>query len=138
MLAFDADGRVLHKGIHDSLLVALSVGDDGAFGLKLRSESGTFVSVVMNEVYDYNFSDICNESIVSDLFAWKIGDAPDAFDIPDSAWNILFSARYDPEDVIKIAEKRRKMHGELFLVLLSCSYAGSIAVICRELSVCSA
>jgi hypothetical protein len=93
----------------------------------------TYINLI--GISDMNIENICNRSIISDVYLWKINNLPDGWDVVDSAWKTLFADRCRPEDIKEMQKKIVMKKNGLYLVYVECSYGGAIAVICERVEI---
>jgi len=135
-LDFDRDGRVRCRGIHDAMLLALKIEKDERIQIETAADTVN-LSISLRGVVEFNVSNMCNGSIILDLFCWNVSEVPSNIEIYDNAWNILYSSRYKAEDINYLAKKKMELFPDKFLVHLSCSYGGDLAAICKNIEITS-
>jgi len=133
-LRTDQYGRVSGFHIHDSQMEEFAFSDRGAtLNVRLRATSGKPITVLLKGVVEFTAAELWNGAILSDLYVWKVSAVPEAsWEIPDSAWNILFAHRATKEDSPNLARKIVREHPEAQLVQFECSYGGAIAAVCDQ------
>ena len=134
-LRVDEYGRVLCSGIHDSYLTGFGFSEDGVLRFTLRGVAGEQTSFILTGVSESIFADMYSVAKVSDVFVWSVATAPDAWDIPDSAWNVLFASRYGAEGTKEGASRVKSTKPDAYLVQVGCSYGGSIVAVCDGVAI---
>ena len=132
----DENGMLLGAPVHDGHLIRLLVSD-GLLEFGIRNLSGDLFTVELSDLGEFIVRELWNGAIVSEFWVWNVRSVPEAtWQIPDSAWNVLFSNR------VRALDARRKEAGkialakpEAFLVQLACSYGGDMAAVCGRIRV---
>lgn len=128
----DIFGRMLGTSLHDSIMTGLQFSEEYGFNLQVRTCSEKTMVIKLLGVSDINIVNICNGSIISDIYLWKVRES---CQISNNAWNILFSERYGLNGTEVKARNITLENPESFLMLIDCSYGDSIAAICRTLEI---
>jgi hypothetical protein len=131
----DQFGRIMGPRLHDGYLTGMQYSDGDALGLQIRNPSGEVVGIELLGISDINIAHLCNGVIVSDIYLWKVDSVPDAWSVPDSAWNVLFAERYGLAGAKEKATKIAREKPDSLLVQLESSYGGAIAAICDEVKI---
>jgi hypothetical protein len=134
-LRSDEYGRVYGAQIHDSRLEEFSFSDGGdTLCIWIRGASGKRTNVQLTGIVQLTVADLWNGAILSDIYVWKVSAVPNAcWEIPDSAWNVLFAKRATREDAPKLAQRITNEHPGAYLVQFECSYGGAIASVCDRI-----
>ena len=131
----DEFGRALVGGIHDGRVVRFAFADGDYFNLTIRGEPNRLVEIELSGIGETNLCDMCNGSIVSTVYVWSVRSVPlSTWDLPNSGWNLLFSNRYAKPDVKELAARIALKRPHAKLVQVECSYGGSLAVVCDQVS----
>jgi hypothetical protein len=132
----DAHGMLLGAPMHDGNLVNFTMTKESlVFGI--RAGSSELTTVELSGLGRFTVRELWSYPIVSEFWVWKVGSVPESWDIPDSAWNVLFST----SNVLTIAAAKREAskivetRPDSFLVELACSYGGQVAAICDRIRV---
>jgi len=131
----DQLGRILGPRLHDSYLFGVSFFDGQALNLKIRNIYKDVIDVDFLGISDINIAQLCNGTIISDIYLWKVNDAPKVWNVPDCAWNILLAERCGQTDAKEKANKIIQDKPDMLLVCIECSYGGAIAAICEEVAI---
>jgi hypothetical protein len=131
----DQFGRILGPRFHDGRLTGLQFSDGHALNLQIRNSSGEAVKIELLDITDINIAQLCNGAIISDVYLWKVDSVPEAWSVPDSAWNMLFAERYGSAGAKEKASKIARDKPESMLVQVECSYGGAIAAICSNVGI---
>ena len=132
----DEFGRASVGGIHDGRIVRFAFAESDCFSLAILGEANRLVEIELFRIADMNVRDVCNGSIVSTVYIWSVRNVPlSTWDLPNSGWNLLFSNRYSKSDVKEFAARIALQRPQSKLVQVECSYGGSIAVVCDEVSI---
>ena len=128
--------QVVGFGLHDSRLLGLVYeGEAGRLVVRLRREDGRGAIVSRQGVGAQGLVGFRNGAIVSDLLVWDVADARLDLALPRMAWRVVFGNDIPVEDLPKavgsIVKERELRH----LVLLDCSYGGSLAALCRDIDI---
>lgn len=127
-------GQLTKLGLHDASIVGFSYRYDEEFSFDMRRVDGSAVSLSLTKVTRFGCSGFQKGAIVSDVYIWRPGLTP-AWHASDAegAWAVLFGNEIDvatlPSVIKPIVEGREAS----FLVLVECSYGGSIALLCEEI-----
>jgi len=130
-------GQMTGFGFHDAVLVALSIAFDRQFEASFRRTDGALVQLRLTGLGPVGTFGIRNGAIVSDVFAWSLSDVPaDSINQPDGAWGVLFGGDIRrPEALQHAVEVIIKRAEFSWMVLIECSYGGSLAALCQEVEV---
>ena len=131
-LKIGQDGRLSGLPYHDSSLLSIVYEDERQLEIGLKNSFGSITKLSFRSVSEINFSNVCNGSIISEIFVWKVATAPVNFAAPDDVWNVLYRDRYG-KDVALMREEAIRSDGDDYIILVQCSYGGNIACICGEI-----
>lgn len=132
----DEFGRASVGGIHDGRIVSFAFAESDCFSLGILGEANRLVEIELSGIADMNVRDLCNGSIVSTVYVWSVRSVPlSTWDLPNSGWNLLFSNRYSKPDAKEFAARIALKRPQSKLVQVECSYGGSVAVVCDEVSI---
>ena len=122
-------------GVHDGYLSQLSISEDKInFNIKKAAVGKNVTEIELLGVKLFNIKELSNGAIISEVYSHKICEILDSnWDIPDSGWNVLLD-NYKQEDAKKIVADLANENPNYLLVHISCSYGGSLAVICETIS----
>lgn len=130
----DVAGRVSGFPMHDSTIVGLEYADGERLVITLRDHHGGTTLVELHDVGEMNLEGLCNGAIVSDLWAWKVMESPGwTSQTPVGGWNALYRSRYG-DDAKRMAVRAADERPDALLVVLQCSYGGSLAAICSQIT----
>ncbi|KFB67098.1 hypothetical protein [Candidatus Accumulibacter vicinus] len=131
----DEYGRIYGAQIHDSRLEEFAFSDSrDALCIRLRGVTGKRTKVQLRGIVQLTVADLWNGAILSDIYVWKVSAVPDAsWEIPDSAWNVLFTERATKEDALRLAKQIANEHPDAYLAQFECSYGGAIACVCDQI-----
>jgi hypothetical protein len=132
----DENGMMLGLRVHDGHLLKL-VASNACLEFVMRGVSNETFTVELSDLGEFIVRELWNGAIVSEFWVWNVRSVPEAtWQIPDSAWNALFSNRVRALDARrKEAEKIALAKPEAFLVQLACSYGGDVAAVCGRIRV---
>jgi hypothetical protein len=130
----DEYGRVLGHGFHDGQFVGLTIADEQGrctISMQVRKASGGRVLLEFDDVLNFSVAQLWRGDIVSDLWAFRVGTSFDKYwDIPDSAWNVLFGGQYRLEQAKERAAKLAQDVPDAWIVHLQTLSRGGIAALC--------
>lgn len=126
----DSNGMVLRPRVHDSHLSKLTLTERLVLDIHMRRSDSTLASLEMRGLEAVNIASLWEGAIVSEVFVWNVRAVPEAWDIRDSGWNVLFSNRVKPLDAKQEVSRMASKKPEAFLVQLAFSYGGSLAAVC--------
>lgn len=133
----DGGGMLLGARAHDARLISLEFMNRCLLRLIFKRVDGTEVELSYEGVQEISLRQIWDDSIVSDIFIWSVGNVPSSQSI-DAGWNALFQGRAGPkdlnEDIRKIIDRDRSQ----FLSLIGFIHGASAAVVCKSLSITEA
>lgn len=132
----DDSGRVIGANIHDGQVVEYEFSSNkNNFHLGVRSLSGDLIRIELSGLREIRV-DLFMGPIVSDVYTWTVDAAPThTWEIPDSAWNVLFSSQMKLENAKKAAEKIIRDNPKSILIQVECSYGGAIAAVCDQVTI---
>jgi hypothetical protein len=131
----DANGVVRGAAIHDGALVGFhsSVGRQSYL---IKNQNLEIVEIELQGVTEFNVVKLWREAIVSEMFAWKLSEAPaQLWTLADGAWKVLFEGKASMEEAKRTATRWTQSMPEAYLFQLVCSYGGQIASICTDIAI---
>lgn len=129
----DASGIVEGVLYHDFSIVGFRLEGDDSFSISIREELGSSNLIKLERPTEICIESFYNGSILSEIFVWRVEEVPQLDpSIRDSGWNALLYSRYHRADMTRIAARIVRENPGFHLVVLSCSYGGTIAVVCRR------
>lgn len=134
----DESGRMLGTGIHDAELFAFSTSSPGKMRLDLR-QTARLLRADFLGVREITIAELWERAILSEIFVWKAGSVPEeTWSIPDGGWRALFRNRLSVADARRAALAIAARRPEPWLVQITCSYGGSIAIVCDSIHISEA
>ncbi len=133
----NADPQIVGFGLHDATITKF-VYDMGAGQAEVcfSTHEGRTVVMLLHGVGPLGMVGFRNGAIVSGLFAWAPADARlDAGPNSRRAWEVVFGGDIPVEDLPKAIEPFSTAKAFSQLVLIECSYGGSVAALCREVDI---
>lgn len=128
-----ADGYVTGAEIHDGALAEFSYSD-GSFKIGIARAGGGASEFHFGGVTKLR-ADLIEEQIIYAVFAWKIPQVPNfAPEADDNPWRLLAWPAPD-QDLAALASRLSADNPEGYLVQISCSYGGDVALICSDIEV---
>ena len=103
--------------------------------ISLKRDDSSIVTIDFIKAMDVGFVDFRTGAIVANIFAWRLNDFDDKMEIPHdqkTAWRVLFANHIYEKDFMKAIQNLNKTYFG-YLVLIECSYGGSIACICNDI-----
>lgn len=126
-----ADGYVTGADVHDGRIAEFSFEERT---LKVRiAGTGGGVSVFAFAGITKLYASLIEEQIMYAIFAWKIGQTPEfSPEAEDNPWRLLAWPAPD-DDLPGFIATLCRNNPESYLVQISCSYGGDVALICTEI-----
>jgi len=124
----DEFGRVIAKGLHDSVLVSLQLQTREKASLEFRAAHGPLL-VVFEGLGDFGIEGLREGAIAATLWAHDLGslNAP-----PIEAWEILWAGDMRMGDPGTALLVKRSAAAFRYLAVVECSYGGRLACLCNR------
>jgi len=129
-LRTDDFGKILGLAVHDSNLTGFTYAGE-SLELVLRGVKGDVSKIRCTSIHDANFAHLYHGAIVADIYVWRLAEVPQAWDVPDGAWYVLYKERLGIEGAQTQALALATTLPDHFLIQVECSYGGSIAAVCK-------
>lgn len=132
----NTSGQLTGCGFHDSVLVQLSVDFGTRLSARFRRADNSMVGLTLEGLGPVGAIGLRNNAIASDVFIWTPQDVPAAsLAMPDGVWSVLFGGDLPPIDVGRAAQSLVAAAEFAWVVLIECSYGGSLAALCKQIEV---
>ncbi|HYJ82168.1 MAG TPA: hypothetical protein VEW26_04915 [Allosphingosinicella sp.] len=129
----NADGYVTGADVHDGRLAEFSF-EERTFKVRIAGIGGGVSEFAFGGVTKLH-ADLVEEQIVYAVFAWKIGQTPEfSPHAEDNPWRQLAWPASDDDLPAFVTRLSRDNPGS-YLLQISCSYGGDVALICRDIQV---
>ncbi len=135
--SIDQFGRIMGPRLRDGYLTGVWYSEGQRLKLQIQNLANERIEIEFLEIIEMNITQLCNGAIISDVSLWKVNSTPVAWNVPDSAWNILFSERYGLAGAQEKARKLAREHPYFWLAQVECSYGGAMAAICNRVEIFS-
>jgi hypothetical protein len=131
-----ASGQVVGFRLHDATVTGLRYEVGAALELAMRRVDGTQVTVRLRDAGQIGTNGFRAPAIVADIYAWHPSQTPSAaLTLPDGAWRVLFANELQG-DALRMEAARIGMENRYaFIVVVACSYGGSIAALCDDIEI---
>lgn len=128
-----ADGYVTGADVHDGRMIEFSY-KEGTFKVGIARFGGGVSEFQFSGVAKLH-ADLLEDQIVYAVFAWKFDQVPDfSPEAEDNPWRLLAWPSPD-QDLGALASRLAAEVPEGFLVQISCTYGGDVALTCKEIEV---
>ena len=128
----DANGIVRGVLYHDFSIVGFR-SEEESVSISIRGYSGESGLIRLEQPTELCIESFYNGAILSEIYVWRVEEVPHLDPaIRDSGWNALLDSRYRRGDMKRFAADIVRKNPGFHLVVLSCSYGGTIAVVCRR------
>ena len=129
-------GQLVGFGLHDSVLVSLSLEFQHALTASFRRVDGSLIRLSLGGLGPTGAVGLRDNAILSDVFAWPPAEVPSAsLERPDGAWGVLFAGDLPASDLERAGAPLIAGRQFQWIVLIECSYGGSLAALCKEIEV---
>jgi hypothetical protein len=129
----DQFGAIFGACLHDGVLTGLGI-DHETFSMHVRNASDHFVELVLQGVSAWNMVELCNGTIIGDIYLWTLKQLSEGWDMTHTqAWKTLFAGRYGMQGAEEKARRLVHKQPDSWLVYMDSSYGGELAVICRRI-----
>ena len=130
----DANGIVEGIPYHDFSIAGFRLEENDSFSISIRGEVGDSTLIRLERPTEICIERFYNGSILSEIYVWRVEEVPQLDPtIRDSGWNALLDSRYHQADMKRFAADIVRENCGSHLVVLSCSYGGTIAVVCSRM-----
>lgn len=129
----DANGIVEGVLYHDFSIVGFRFEEDESVSISIRGDSGESGLIRLEQPTELCIEEFCNGAILSEIYVWRVEEVPELDpEVRGCGWNALLASRYYQADMKRFAAGIVRDNPGFHLVVLSCSYGGTIAVVCRR------
>jgi hypothetical protein len=129
-------GQLTGFGLHDSVLVGLSVEFDRSLRASFRRPDGSTAQLSLLGLGPVGAVALRNGAIVAEVFIWAPKQVPeDSIELVDGAWSVVFAGDIKQGDIRRVAERHISQGQFSWMVLIECSFGGSLAALCQQIEV---
>jgi hypothetical protein len=131
----DSSGMVGGFPIHDANLLELEYRRSESIYLRCIHPTGKTLHARFNEPGEFGMIGFRGDAILSEVFLWDLASVPEAqLSGSDGAWNVLFGGDLPATDLPAAARARQRKAQYSTLALISCSYGGTMALLCNSVN----
>ena len=131
----DVHGMLRGVRYHDGLLESLEFVSGDQLTLKIRATSAELLTARATGLTDA-FVELWAGNIISDIFIWRLGEAPAATSVRDGPWNTLFRGRAKSlDEIAELAADVKQRHADHCLLHVLCSYGGTLVAVGRNIEI---